>query len=226
MLDITRRKFCITIDSREPAWIKEWLPTQFPEYKFVVEKLEEGDYQCGCVLVERKTWRDLYSSAYNDKGERLDTQRMRLITHQEDKIVCFLITEDLDEYLVKTKMAKKFINVEAIREFLESTVASLMSRDNFRIICGAHEKGALRTMVRMMYKIEVMQDLNIPCMRNPDAHMAKLLDIPLSLWLNIKETHGSSMTHLCSLKESDYTKVKGCGKARAKKIVCNLRNGF
>jgi len=221
-----QRRFCITIDTREPKWIKEWLPAEFPQYKFIIEKLDEGDYQCGNVLIERKTWKDLYDSAYNNKGERLDTQRMRLITHQVDKVVGFLITEDLDEYLVKVKMAKKFINTEGIRDFLETEVSSLLARDNFRVICGAHEKGALRTMVHLMYKIEMMDDLNIPCMRNPDAHMAKLLDVPLKLWLSIKEIHGTSMLHLCSLKESDFMKVKGCGKKRAAQIVNALKFGF
>lgn len=223
---VMQRKMTVTIDTREPAWIKEWLPSQFPEHNFLINKLNEGDYESDHVLFERKTWKDLYSSAFNDRGERLDTQRVRMSTHQTDKVVCYIITEDLDEHLVKLKMAKKFINVEGIREFLESTVASLLVRDNFRIICGAHEKGALRTMIRIMYKIEIMGDLDHPAMRNPDVHMAKLLDIPLALWLSIKAIHGTSLSHLCTLKESDFIKVKGCGKVRSHKIVSALKHGF
>lgn len=217
-------KLHVIIDTREPAEIKKWLPLEFKDVKFTFEALREGDFMTEHVLVERKRIDDLYHSKIGDgkKVGRLDDQRARLSTHQGDKIVIFLITDDIDEWIAKEAKYGKVIN----RSVVDGIIASLVVRDDFRVIMGAHEHGALRTMISLFKKIELLGELNIPAIRHPDSHMAKLLDIPLTDWLTCKSVYGTSLKHLASLSPKDFEKLHNWGKVKSKKVHNILQHGF
>ncbi len=216
--------FSVTIDSREPKWIKDWLPRTFPKLKFDISKLEEGDFCSEHVIVERKTIADLWGSIMGSKTEdgRLEAQLSRLTTHQSDKIVIIMITGDVDEWL--GKMRRLHILVD--EDIIDGMIASLIVRDNIRVICGAHEKSCLKRMIRIMWKIEVEHSLDFPKLRNPDMLMARILDISKNDWFAIKETYGTSVSYLCKLTEKDFGKVSGIGKVKSKRIVEILQHGW
>lgn len=212
----------VTIDSREPASIKEWLPKQFPKIKFKVEALKEGDYQSDCengkppsVVVERKAIGDLYSSVMGSKGKkgRFPFQVSRLTTHQCDKIVILLVTGSVDEYVYK--MQKLGVTVD--RDIIDGIIASVLVRDNIRVIIDYNEKNALKRMIRTMQKVCDGQ-LDIPAHRNCDALTARLLNITLIQWKSLRNTYGTDLSYIASLSEKQLMDVDGIGKVKARKI--------
>jgi len=180
--------------------------------------LVEGDIQSKTVLVERKTIPDLWASL-NDG--RFKSQVSRITTHQCDKVVIFLITGSIDEWVFKMRKLK--INVN--ENMIDGAIASLLVRDNIRLLIDSNEKRALKRLVRMITKIEEEDVLNIPSARNTDMLMARYLNIPKDTWFDIKDMYGGSIRHLCSLTEKDLLKVRRIGKIRAKKIISILKNG-
>ena len=209
----------IIIDSRENEFIKKWLPKEFPDVKFEVKTLIEGDYRSEHVIFERKRIDDLWSSIHDG---RFRSQVSRMTTHQCDKVVAYLIVGSIDDFIYKMKK----LHMKADENTLHGAIASLLVRDNIRVIHCTNEKHGLKEMVRVMQKIEEDNELNIPAVRDLDMLFARLLNVPKDTWFGIKELHGSSLSHLCSLSSKDFTKVKGIGPKRAKDIVNFLKNGW
>lgn len=212
----------ITIDSREPGWVKEWLPKQFPKIKFKIEALKEGDYQSDCetgrppsVLCERKAIGDLYSSVMGSKGKkgRFPFQVSRLTTHQCDKVVILLVTGSVDEYIYNMKK----LHVTIDPDIIDGIIASVLVRDNIRVIVEYDEKNALKRMVRVMQKI-CDEQLDVPAHRNCDALTARLLNITLVQWKAIREAYGTDLSYIASLSEKQLMDVNGIGKVKARKI--------
>lgn len=211
-------KLTITIDSRESAWIKKWLPTQFKNVNFEVKALSEGDYGSEHVLIERKTISDLWSSL-NDN--RFHSQLDRLCTHH-DKVIIYLITGSIDEWLYKMKQ----LHINVNEDIIDGCIASLLVRCNVRVICDSHEKAALKRMVRMILKVEAEGVLDMPSKRNPDMLAARLLNVSKTEWFAIKEMFGSSLCFLCNVSEKDLCKVKGIGPKKAKNIIQIMKHGW
>jgi len=212
----------ITIDSREPVSIKEWLPKQFPKIKFKIEVLKEGDFLGECennknlgILVERKYIGDLYSSVMGTKGKkgRFPFQVSRLTTHQCDKVVILLVTGSIDEYIYK--MQKLGITID--RDVIDGIIASVVVRDNIRVIVDYDEKNALKRMVRCMQKI-CDEQLDIPAHRNCDALMSRLLNISLVQWKALRDTYGTDLSYIATLSDKELMEVDGIGKVKARKI--------
>jgi ERCC4-type nuclease len=212
----------VTIDSREPSHIKDWLPKQFPQYKFQIKALKEGDFLGECenkknlgILVERKFIGDLYSSVMGSKGKkgRFPFQVSRLTTHQCDKIVILLVTGSVDEYVYK--MQKLGVTVD--RDIIDGIIASVVVRDNIRVIIDYNEKNALKRMIRTMQKVCDGQ-LDIPAHRNCDALAARLLNITLIQWKAIRDTYGTDLSYIASLSDKQLMDVDGIGKVKARKI--------
>lgn len=211
-------KLTIHLDSREPIWIKKWLPTQFKNIKFTGKALEEGDYASEHVLIERKSISDLWSSLQDG---RFYTQLDRLCTHS-DKVIIYLITGSIDEWLYKMKQ----LHINVNEDIIDGCIASLLVRSNVRVICDSHEKAALKRMVRMIIKIEDENVLDLPSKRNPDMLTARLLNISKAEWFAIKEMYGTSLCFLCNLSEKDLLKVKGIGPKKAKSILQIIKHGW
>lgn len=145
----------------------------------------------------------------------------RITTHQCDKVIIYLVTGSIDEWMYKMRK----LHIKVSEDIIDGALASLLVRDNIRLLIDSNEKRALRRLVRMIIKIEDEGVLNVPSARNPDMLMARYLNIPKDTWFDIKETHGGSIKHLCALTEKDLLKVRGIGKIRAKKIIEILKNG-
>lgn len=186
--------------------------------------MKEGDYLFTCendsrpkILVERKSVGDLYSSIMGStskgKPSRLTSQVSRLTTHQTDSVVILLITGSVEEYVVTMKKFGKSVDPDLI----DGTIASLLTRDNIRIIWNYHEKTGLKQMVRTAIKI-CEGSMDVPSLRNLDTLTARLLNITLVQWKNIREIYGTDLTYIATLKVNDLMKVDGIGKIKAQRI--------
>jgi len=209
----------IAIDVREPQWLRTWLPKQFKDIKFEFKTLIEGDFSSDHVLIERKSIDDLWSSLHDG---RFRSQVSRLTTHQCDKIVMFLVVGSIDEFIYKMRK----LHFKVSEDMLHGAIASLIVRDNIRVLCCSNEKHGLKEMVRVIQKIEEEDILNYPAARDENMLFARLLNIPKNTWFDIKETYGTSLKYLSSLDKKDFMKVKGIGKVKAESIVNILHNGW
>ena len=220
----------ICIDSREKAWIHILLKETFPEIIFTSKKMETSDYMSDMCCVERKTIDDLWNSIQDG---RFHEQINRMATFQTDKVVVYLILGDIDTWKKKYESNRRILlRTKGIKlkkanpDLIHGCIASLLVRENIRVICHTDEKMGLIDMVRIIKKIEEERVLDFPSTRNPDTLAARLLDIPLQVWYNIKDVHGSSFCYLCTLKPKDFEAVPGVSKIRAKRMCETLKNGF
>lgn len=70
----------LLIDSREPSWIKDVIPSYFINTGIQVEteikELPVGDFQYGTLIIERKEINDFYSSIVE---QRMTIQKMKMV---------------------------------------------------------------------------------------------------------------------------------------------------
>jgi ERCC4-type nuclease len=171
------------------------------------------------VCVERKRIDDLWASIHDG---RFRSQTSRITTHQSDKVVMYLIAGSIDEFIY-TEYKRGVIIDENV---LHGAIASLLVRDNIRVLYCTNEKNGLKQMVRFIQKIEEEDILNYPASRDCDMLFSRILNISKNMWFDIKEKYGTSLCHLCSLSEKDFMKVKGIGKVKAKTLVNLLKHGW
>mgnify|MGYP000850620189 FL=1 len=185
--------------------------------------MSEGDYESDRVIVERKTIDDLYGSIIGskDKKGRLPSQLSRLTTHQSDKVVIILITGNIDDFVKRMRKIKIKVN----RDIIDGMIASIIVRDNIRVLFNEDEKSGLIQMVKIMKKIDE-EELDIPKLRNMDALAARLLNISKNQFLAIKDKYGSSLTYIASLNEKDLASIDGMSKLKAKRIKDILHHGW
>jgi len=209
----------IIIDSREPAWIKDWLPKQFPEITFTTQALQEGDYSSDKVIVERKKIGDLDGSI---KG-RLHDQISRLCTHHSDKLVILAISGSVEDYVMDMERKKPFVKVD--EELLHKSVASVMVRDDIRVIWNYHDKKLLKEIVYIIKSV-YEDKLDVPHIRNCDMLMARLLNLSKIQYMQIKYTYGTSLCYLCKLSKKQWMSVKGIGAKKADYLIDFFQNGW
>lgn len=203
----------IWVDSREPKKYLEFLQRAFPNTKFQVTALQEGDYMSERVIVERKTVADLRSSIVGTKGKdgRFIKQLERMSTHN-DQIVVVMVTGSVEKYI---KDMKK-IGLEIDQEILYGELASCSCRYGVQLWWFDNEYDGLITMVKFMKKVEEGK-LGVPSRRDPDVLAARLTGVTLYQWEELKRKFGSIVS-VALADENQLTKVRGIGEKKAKKI--------
>lgn len=221
--ELDQQKLTVYLDSREPAYLKDWLPKRFPDIQFEVVALSEGDFATDKCIFERKTIADLYGSIVGADGKegRIRSQISRLTTHQQDKFVFFLVVGSMKDFETLMKKMKIQVDLDVIRDMIDSMIV----RDNLRIVIEEDEKAAFTRMVKIMRRIHEGQ-LDTPKIRNMDQLAARLLGITNNQWLELKRIHGSSLQYISTLKDTDLQKVKGLGKMRSKRIKDIITYGW
>lgn len=210
----------IIIDTREKSkLVTNWLPKQFPDVNFTFKTLQEGDFQSKSCIIERKSIDDLWNSIHDG---RFRTQVSRICTHQCDKVVMYLILGSVDDYIAKMNN----FHIKIDEDLIHGAVSSLLIRDNIRVLCYSNEKQGLKQMVKSIKKIEEENILNFPSSRDCDMLMARILNVPKTTWFNIKDVHGSSLSHLCTLSAKEFLKIPGIGPKKSKFIYDTLHNGW
>ena len=189
----------IQVDSREKAWIHTFLKKSFPNINFESKQLTTSDYMSKTVCIERKTIGDLWASIQDG---RFHEQVNRMATFANEKTVIYLIVGSIEEWEVEYESNRKLLLKKGIKlrkankDIIDGCIASLLVRENIRVIVNTNEKLGLKQMVRIIEKIEVEQTLDVPSKRNPDTLAARLLNISLTDWTALKEVHGSSLCHI------------------------------
>jgi ERCC4-type nuclease len=220
--------FEVTIDDRELIhndWMLDYLKTEFPSVKFNVVRMEEGDFATPHVLVERKTiddlWNSLYDGRFHDQGDRL-------MTHMDDKIIIYLIVGSVDawEFKMNGLYKSRAIGRAPDRDVIDSMIASLIVRDNFRVICDSNERLGLKRMIRIMQKVEDEDVLDLPSQRNHAMLAARLFGMSKKEVLSLIGLYGTSITNWCCLTAEQLNKVKGFGPAKSNKFIKFCQQGW
>jgi len=118
---------------------------------------------------------------------------------------------------------KPFIKID--EELLHKTVASVMVRDDIRVIWNYHDKKLLKEIVYMIKAVDE-DKLDVPHIRNCDMLMARLLNISKIQYMQIKYTYGTSLCFLCKLSKKQWMSVKGIGTKKADYLVDFFQNGW
>ena len=204
----------IIVDTREKKPTYSFLTERFPEHTFKWQKLDEGDFDSGSVLVERKTIADLYGSIMgNGKAPgRLPSQLSRLSTH-DDKILFVLITGSIDDYV--EQMRNEF-GVTIMPDIIVGTIASISCRERIHIMWIQDHYDGLVEMVRFMQGVEEGKYM-VPSKREPDNLMARYLGVTIREMKELKMRFGS-LQNMMNASEKDLQKVHGIGKAKSAKI--------
>lgn len=204
----------ILVDTREKKPTFSFLVDRFPEHTFKWQKLDEGDFDSGRVLVERKTIADLYTSiiGMNGKPGRLPSQLSRLATH-DDKILFVLITGNVDEYI--DRMKNEF-GVTISPDIIVGTIASIAYRERIHIMWIEDHFNGLTEMIRFMQGVEEGKHM-VPSKREPDNLLARYLGVSISEIQEMKLRFGS-LQNIMNASETDLQKVYGIGKAKSAKI--------
>lgn len=218
--------FEILIDDRELThndWMLPYLRHQFPAVKFSVERQTEGDFISPSVMVERKTIDDLWDSLLDG---RFHDQSSRLMTYT-DKVIIYLIVGSVDLWEFKYDGLYKAHKVPKApdRNIIDSCIASLIVRHNFRVICDTNEKNGLKRMVRIMQKIEE-GSLDLPSNRNHAMLAAVLTGISKTQVLELIKLYGTSLARWATLTKADLTKITGIGPAKADKFIKFFKEGW
>jgi len=201
---VNEKRKTLYIDSREDKFIKMFVEKVALDQKIfdnvVVKKLECGDYESECCIVERKSFMDLASSI--TKKHRLDSQIARML--ETNKFCVLLINGHPNEYLnVPLKQIYGYI-------------ASLFVREEVAVMWFESLNDAIYTMLRVMEKADEGK-VGLTKSRKfvrKDLLFKKLLDIPQTVDLG-KYTYEDVMT----MSESELMKIKGIGKTTAKNII-------
>jgi DNA uptake protein ComE-like DNA-binding protein len=109
---------------------------------------------------------------------------------------------------------------------IHNAVASLIARDNVRVLYNTDHKLGLKQMIKVLEKIEEETVLNFPSSRDPDCLIARLLNLDLTTWKEFKKIHGTSLKHICTLSKKDLQKIPKIGPAKSKNIIELLENGW
>ncbi len=237
----------ITVDTREPEHIFLFLKSTFPEHNIIRgmckscdDEISAGDYSSEHLLVERKTWIDLWSSV-SGPSRRLDSQIDRL-SQVSDKIVMFLITGSLKEFVstmsdiefTTLKIAFPDTDRDELRQradqkasrnadTLLEVVASLSCRYAFLIWRVEQDYEGLIEIVKLMTKISEGKWM-VPSRRNPDTLIARLLKITPYQWLMMKERFGS-LDGVIKANENELQSIWKVGPKRAGEIKRILIEG-
>ena len=207
----------IFVDSREPKKYFEFLVNAFPEAKFEVATLQEGDYMSDRVLVERKTIPDLRNSIIGTKTKkgRFISQIERMSTH-DDRVIVVMVTGSIEKYVADMKK----IGIHIDQEILYGELASCSCRYGLQVWWFENEWDAMISMVKYMKKVEEGK-LGVPSRRDPDILSARLLGVTLYQWDQLKMRF-HSITSIALADEKDLMKVKGIGEKKARKIKVTL----
>lgn len=196
-----------------------YLKSQFKSIEFVTAQLGEGDYLSDKVIVERKRIDDFDGSI----SGRLHDQISRLTTHHRDKLVVLGIAGSVDDYIMDMKKRRPKYVVD--EERLHKMVASVMVRDDIRVVWHYHDKKMLKEIVYIMQAVEDGK-LDVPSVRNCDMLMARLLNVSKDQWYEIKKVYGTSPCFLCRLTKKQLMVVKGIGAKKADTILNFLQYGW
>jgi len=181
--------------------------------------LQEGDYSSGKVIVERKRIADLDGSI---KG-RLHDQVSRLCTHHSDKLVILGISGSVEDYIMDMERKKPSLKID--EELLHKTVASVLVRDDIRVVWNYQDKKLLKEIVYIMKAVED-DKLDVPSLRNCDMLAARLLNLSKTQYYQIKDTYGTSLCYLCKLSKKQWMCVKGIGAKKADYLIDFFQNGW
>lgn len=210
----------ITLDTREPSDLRQWIIKQFPKVNFIEKALKEGDFLIQCendkntrVIVERKDVGDLYGSVMGSRGKpgRFPAQCTRLMTHETNSVVILLVTGSISDYITKMKRAK---NIDIDPELFDSIVASCMTRYNIRVIVDNDKYSGIRKAIRIGMKV-CEGNLDLVAHRNCDALTARLLNITLVQWQAIRKAYGTDLTYIAT---ADLSCIQGIGKVKERRI--------
>lgn len=204
----------IIVDTREKKPTFAFLQERFPEHTFKWQKLDEGDFDSGKVLVERKTIADLYSSIIGVGGKpgRLPSQLSRLSTHS-DRVLFVLITGNIDEYV--DNMKSEF-GVIIKPDIILGTIASISCREGIHLMWIQDHYDGLTEMVRFMQGVSEGKHM-IPSRREPDNLLARFLGVSISEVKELKLRFGS-IQGIINASEKDLQKVYGIGVKKSAKI--------
>lgn len=210
----------ITIDTREPQEIRNYIKKKFNKITIKEAALKEGDILIECendkhtkVLVERKRCSDLYGSVFGSKGHtaRFPSQCARLITHQCNSVVVLLITDSVRDFVDDMWKYKK-MKVDA--DVFDSIIASVMTRYNIRVLVNPDKYKGIEQAIRVGIKV-CEGNLDLVAHRNCDALIARFLNITMTQWRAIREVYGTDLTYIAG---ADLSCVKGIGKVKEKRI--------
>lgn len=212
-------EFTVVVDDRENEYYLKHLQRTFPTINFEYKRVEEGDYLTEHVLCERKTISDLWSSIHDG---RFHSQINRMMTHNPEKVIIYLITGSVEEWKAKMDCMK----MKADPELIDSCIASLIVRENIRVICDTNGLLGLNRLIKIMRKIETEDQLNIPSQRDPDMLAARLLNLNKKDFYTLKKEHGCSFSHLITLSIDDFYNLNGFTKVKATKVYNILHDGW
>ena len=210
----------ITLDTREPAELRQWIIKQFPKLTFVEKALKEGDILIECendkntkVIIERKQISDLYGSVMGSKGKpgRFPAQCTRLMTHETNSVVILLVTGSVADYVAKMKKAK---HIDIDPEIFDSIIASCMTRYNIRVIIDHSDYNGIKKAIKIGMKV-CEGNLDLVAHRNCDALTARLLNITLVQWNAIRKQYGTDLTYIAG---ADLSCIQGIGKVKERHI--------
>jgi len=74
----------------------------------------------------------------------------------------FLVVGSIDEFIYKMRK----LHFKVSEDMLHGAIASLIVRDNIRVLCCSNEKHGLKEMVRVIQKIEEEDILNYPAAKD------------------------------------------------------------
>lgn len=219
----------IYIDSREKKEIHEFLKRSFKHINFVSKQLSTGDYLSDSVVIERKSIADLWASLQDG---RFHDQLNRMATFANEKIVIYLIVGSIEEWEIEYESNRKLLLKRGIKlpradkSKIDSMIASLLVRENIRVIVNTNKNLGLKQAIRMIERIENEKITDFPSNRNPDTLAARLLNISLNDWLDLKSIHGSALCHVCSLSDKELAKVPSLTPKKRKDILQILKHGW
>lgn len=98
----------LLIDSREPSWIKEVIPTYFDNaginIQTEIRELPVGDFQYGNLIIERKEINDFYSSIVE---QRMTIQKMKMVMAIEQGFTPYVLIHGSIESVRYTSLTKR-----------------------------------------------------------------------------------------------------------------------
>lgn len=210
----------LTIDSREPSYIKESLPAFFEynhlDIKTEVKELPVGDFKYGGLIIERKEINDFYSSIIE---HRMTLQKMKM---------CMVAEEGFTPYvLIHGSLDNVYLNSLSKRAYC-GMIASL---NEYGIHTIHIEKNDLSLVYEMIYALMRKHDedkpLRLPFIEpNGDSWCQKSLQCIQGVGEETSRKIVEKFPTVHSLLECDYStlidglmEVEGVGKKSATHIA-------